>query len=200
MDRSVYTRPNKPLSIPVKSRGWHRQIKPVEVVEPVIVDAATECHVTPLDVARRMVEYLGPQGDYLTLEPQAGTGQLVKALFEAGHSKHELLMIERHIKLANNLHGLGTVKNTCFLEYAVEAKGKIEFPRIVMNPPFREVRKHMSAAISLMGKGGHQEPARLIALVPITYQHDEAEELEILPNDTFSTAKVNTKIIKIEKG
>ena len=38
---------------------------------------------------------------------------------------------------------------------------------------------------------------KLVALVPITFQHDEAETLENLSNDTFSAAKVNTKIIRI---
>jgi hypothetical protein len=53
-----------------------------------------------------------------------------------------------------------------------------------MNPPFSDVRKHISAALSLMGRDGHAEPATLVALVPV---------------DTFSTARVNTKIIRIRK-
>jgi hypothetical protein len=50
-----------------------------------------------------------------------------------------------------------------------------------------------------MGRGGHAEPATLVALVPITFQHDDAETLETLPPDTFATAKVHTKIIRIER-
>lgn len=52
----------------------------------------------------------------------------------------------------------------------------------------------------LMGRHGHEKPATLVALVPITFQHPDAEHLETLPPDTFSTAKVHTKIIRIEKG
>ncbi|MER9680807.1 methyltransferase type 11 [Mesorhizobium sp. M0184] len=170
------------------------------IAEPVTVDKFTECHVTPSDVAARMVGYLGPQGDYLTLEPSAGTGQLSKALLAAGHSKYELVQVERHIKLAGGaLHGFGSVINRCFLEWAAEVAGKVEFPRIIMNPPFSDVRKHVAAAESLLGRGGHLEPAVLVALVPITFQHRSAETLETLPADTFATARVNTKIIRIEK-
>ncbi len=56
----------------------------------------------------------------------------------------------------------------------------------------------MQAALNLLGSGGH-DVATLVALVPITYQHDEAEELEILDRETFPTAAVNTKIIRIER-
>lgn len=198
MKRSVYTRPNKPLSIPVKRRRDRGPLERQELAQPVTVDKATECHVTPDDVARRMVEYLGPVGDYLTLEPSAGTGQLVRALLASGHSDCELTMIERHNTLAAELRPLGSVINRCFLEYAEETEGRAEFPRIIMNPPFREVRKHMQAALSLLGRGGHG-CATLVALVPVTYQHHEAEEMERLPDDTFSTARVNTKIIRIER-
>lgn len=192
---AIYSRPNKPLTIPVRRRGEPSPLDLTAPPEVVAVDKATECHVTPDDVARRMVDYLGPQGDYLTLEPSAGTGQLVRALLASGHSDCELTMVERHNTLANQLRRLGPVINRCFLEYADEARGKVQFPRIIMNPPFREVRKHIAAALSLLGKGGH-DVATLVALVPITFEHEDAEHLETLPPDTFSTARVNTKIIR----
>ncbi|MEH0291788.1 methyltransferase type 11 [Agrobacterium sp. CCNWLW71] len=196
---SIYSRPAKPMFVPVQQRTDFAEIKPGTIPEPVAVDAATECHITPDDVAARMVEYLGPRGDYLTLEPSAGTGQLVRALLAAGHSDCELTMVERHIKLANELRRLGPVINRCFLEYTADARGKVEFPRIIMNPPFSQVRKHIAAAVSLMGRNGHSEPATLVALVPVTFSHPDAETMETLPSDTFATAKVNTKIIRIRR-
>lgn len=196
---SIYNRPNKPLTIAVRKRREPEALKPMNTPEIITIDAVTECHVTPNDVARRMVDYLGPQGDYHTLEPQAGTGQLVRALLESGHSANELLMIERHIKLASGLRTYGPTINRCFLEYADEMRGKVHFPRIITNPPFRAVRKHMNAALSLLEPCGHADGATLVALVPITYQHDDAETMEELGSDTFSTAKVNTKIIRIVK-
>jgi hypothetical protein len=194
-----FNRPDKPLFLDRQRRERFGDLEKVELVEPVMVDRATECHVTPGDVAARMVDYLGPQGDWLTLEPSAGTGQLSRALLAAGHSRYELVQVERHIKLAAGLHGFGSVVNRCFLEWAGEVVGKVEFPRVIMNPPFSDVRKHVAAALSLMGRGGHAEPATLVALVPITFQHDDAETLETLPPDTFATAKVHTKIIRIER-
>jgi hypothetical protein len=50
-----------------------------------------------------------------------------------------------------------------------------------------------------MGRHGHAEPATLVALVPVTFSHDEAETLETLPSDTFATAKVFTKIIRVRR-
>ena len=195
----IYTRPNKPLVIPVRKRGEPAPLDEIKAPEIVAVDRATECHVTPEDVARRMVEYLGPQGDFLTLEPSAGTGQLVRALLASGHSDCELVMVERHNTLAAGLRHLGPVINRCFLEYADEARGKVQFPRIIMNPPFSQVRKHVAAALSLLGQGGHTDPATLVALVPVTFDHPDAEHMETLPGDTFSTARVSTKIIRIRK-
>ncbi len=67
---------------------------PLQPVEVIAVDSATECHVTPMDVAARMVSYLGPVGDYPTLEPQAGTGNLIRALYDAGYSRHALTVMQ----------------------------------------------------------------------------------------------------------
>lgn len=201
MKPSVYSRPGKPLVIPVKRRRDFEPLAKVEPAEIVAVDKFTECHVTPPDVAARMVGYLGSVGDYLTLEPSAGTGNLSRALRASGHSRYEICQVERHNSLAARLHSIGPVINRCFLEYAEEARGKVEFPRVIMNPPFSDVRKHVAAALSLTGTGGHGHAFRptLVALVPITFRHDDAEELEILPDDTFSTAKVRTKIIRIQR-
>lgn len=196
---AIYSRPNKPLTIPVRKRGEVAPLSQIEAPEIIAVDRATECHVTPDDVAGRMVDYLGPQGDYLTLEPSAGTGQLARALLASGHSPRELTMIERHHRLAAMVRKIGPTIHGCFLEYAVEVEGRAEFPRIIMNPPFREVRKHIAAALSLLGRAGHAEPATLVALVPVTFDHPEAEHLETLPPDTFSLARVHTKIIRVRR-
>lgn len=194
-----FNRPDKPMFVSARRRERFSDLEKVEIAEPLMVDRATECHVTPDDVAARMVGYLGRTGDFLTLEPSAGTGQLSRALLAAGHSRYELVQVERHIKLAAGLHAFGSVINRCFLEYAEEVRGKVEFPRVIMNPPFSEVRKHVAAALSLMGRNGHDCPPVLVALVPITFQHPDAETLETLPVDTFATAKVHTKIIRITK-
>jgi hypothetical protein len=158
MNRAVYTRPAKPLSLAVRRRDDFAAIGAKPLPEVVAVDRFTECHVTPPDVAARMVDYLGPVGDWLTLEPSAGTGNLSRALIESGHSPCELVQVERHHRLAGGLYKFGTVIQRCFLEYAAEVAGRVQFPRVIMNPPFSDVRKHVAAALSLMGPNGHTEP------------------------------------------
>ncbi|WP_205949699.1 hypothetical protein [Paracoccus sp. SM22M-07] len=49
----------------MRKRGEVAPLAQIEALEIIAVDRATQCHVTPGDVARRMVDYLGPQGDYL---------------------------------------------------------------------------------------------------------------------------------------
>ncbi|ERP93200.1 hypothetical protein Q669_31620 [Labrenzia sp. C1B10] len=198
MKKSVYSRPNKPMFIPVQRRdsGAIPEVRGIQ--EPLVIDRASECHVTPADVAARMVDYLGRPGDLNTLEPSAGTGALVSALLASGHSPNEICAVERHHKLARSVRRLGVaVFEECFLEYVERVRGRVEFPRIIMNPPFSQVRKHMKAARSLLGRNGHQGPATLVALVPITFEHENAETMEILPEDTYSTCRVRTKIVRI---
>lgn len=197
MKRSVYTRPDKPLRVLVRRRDDFAKIDVAATPDIIALDKATQCHVTPPDVAARMVGYLGEVGDFLTLEPSAGTGNLSRALIESGHSRCELVQVERHIRLSCHLHQFGTVINRCFLDYAAEVRGRVAFQRILMNPPFDDVRRHIGAARDLMRANGHSEAPTLVALVPSTFETDDMETLEYLPDDTFAMARVRTKIIRI---
>ncbi len=203
MRREVYKRPpGKTLYLPVRRRETAPEIEPEALPAPLVVDKATECHVTPPDVAARMVDYLGPCGDIRTLEPSAGTGNLVDALLKAGQSRFEVVAIERHCDLWAAMRARFAYQvdgfNRCFLDYAVEARGKITFPRVVMNPPFRKARVHIDAALSLMGCNGHDAAPVLVACVPSTFEHSRAEFLESLEPDTFAAARVSAKLIRIE--
>ena len=190
MNPSAYTRPNKPTRVHVKRRT-DKTVQPVDVPQVVAVDRATECHVTPADVAARMVEYLDAPPDAVTLEPSAGTGNLVQALIDSGHFKSCIITVEQHAQLSALMAERFThsiARHGCdFLEY----KG-MPFDRVLMNPPFRQVKQHVAHALGMLKAGGV-----LVALVPITFQHPRAETLENLPVDTFSAAKVYTKIIRI---
>lgn len=210
MNPSVYRMKKSPRRLPVNRRRYFDGgvVKIPEfdkTQEPIAVDRSTNCFVTPPDVAARMVEYLGGCGDILTLEPSAGTGNLVQALFDAGQSHYELTCIEQNTSLCTALNQRFSregIKITgfrqCFLEYAERARGKIRFPHIIMNPPFARgaAKRHVEAALSLMGRGGHDESV-LIALVPITYDHPAAETLEELEPGTFQNTQARTKIIRI---
>jgi phospholipid N-methyltransferase len=199
MKTSVYSRPNKPRFMDVKNRrNKGLEIAPIELTQPIMVHASTECHRTPNDEAARMVDYLNWEPGQQILEPHGGTGQLVRALLDSGVSSGQIDVVELNNELYSRLDAefspAGTkVNQGCFLEYATAYSGD-GFNKIILNPPFKAVRKHMAAALKLLKRGGS-----LIALVPVTYRHDDLYEIEILSNDTFSTAKVNTKIIEIER-
>lgn len=187
MDKSVYTRPNAPKRIAVKNR--RRQEAPTVAIVPVVaVSAYTECHVTPYDVAARMADYLDPVG-HVVLEPQAGTGNLVTAALVRGCAG--VVAVERSTELYNALrqrhHGI-TAHNVDFLGYTASP-----FSRIICNPPFSTIKRHIAHALELLAPGGV-----MVALVPVTFQSD-AETLETLGADTFATAKVRTKIIRFCK-
>lgn len=201
MDASLYQRHDNPKRMIVTQRRGAPARVHLSSPEIVCVDSATECHVTPPHVAARMVGYLGDVGEGLTMDPQAGTGNLLRALVDAGYASRDLVAIERHIELCNVIRQRfkdeGSIKpiNDCFLGYAKMSAGKIEYPRIITNPPFRKVKQHMDAALSLLGRAD-RESACLVALVPCTYQHDEAGILEELPRDTFDTSAVSTIIVR----
>lgn len=173
---------------------------PLPVVKPLVVDVGTECHVTPQDVSAKMVSYLDLVEGDCVLEPQGGTGNLVEAVLQADLSV-SVVTVERHVELSNFMaerfkeSSNVSVINSCFLEYSQERKAERGFNKIIMNPPFKHVKKHISAAFDLLCA---EAPSCLVALVPITFSHPDAVTLETLNNDTFGTAKVNTKIIKIE--
>lgn len=200
MNKSVYTRPNKPRFIQVKDRrGEDIDIEALksglDAGQPLEVHASTECHITPHAVAARMVDYLDISDSHSILEPHAGTGALLSALLDAKANVSQMHAVERDYSLVSHLRkhtrfeGIN-ITHDCFLQYA-DFEDK-RFDRIVLNPPFKYIRAHMKAAISLLRKGGE-----FVALVPVTYHHDSAVELERLSNDTFISTTVNTKIIRI---
>lgn len=201
MKKSVYSRPGKPKTMFVHRRERVPTTAPFDAPQILQVDRGTECHVTPLPVGSRMVDYLGSPVEAPILEPQAGTGNLVNALLNAGYASQHILAIERNFTLCKHIESRfnGSIKTIqqCFLEYSNEVEKKITFPRIITNPPFKFVRHHMKAAINLLEKGAF-ESAVLVGLVPITYEHELAETMEVLPPDTFPSTTVNTKIIRIE--
>jgi len=199
MNSNIYQRPvNKPRFTVVNNRKVAPKMALPEEVEIIEVDKYTECHVTPLDVANRMVSYLSATLDDEILEPEAGTGNIIKALIDEGYSTKKITAIERHYNLCNTIEKRFTGEQfiepiqQCFLEFASQTHKR--FAKIIMNPPFKNVKAHIKSAFSLLSHGGS-----IIALVPVSYEHPNAELLEELPSDTFPTAKVFTKIIEITK-
>jgi len=204
LNYSVYARPDKPRFMETNFRGRHK-VKPdsFQITKPIELDKTTECHVTPLRVAKKMVEYSEVRNSSV-LEPSAGTGNLIQALLNDGNS--EITAVEKNPELSryltDNFENIEII-NMCFLNYANSYDRK-KFPRIIMNPPFREVKKHISSALSLLGLNGdfpanNTGPATLVALVPSNFDYPDAVTMERLDRDTFSTTNIMTKIIRIRR-
>lgn len=211
MDQSVYVRPNKPQTLTVTKRDRVCTLSPVVIHDVLEVASVTECHVTPPEVAALMADYLGlPRHGQKALDPQAGTGNLINALLESGYNYNQITAIERHCDLSEHcLNRFGKqVKtfNTCFLEYAENNKlnaryagnNKLFYQRIITNPPFKNIKKHMNAALELLHCPNNLG-ASLVALVPLSYDHPEAYTLDELSSDTFQNTNVRTKIIQIDR-
>ncbi len=191
---AIYSRPNKPLFVPVPDRRMHNaKPEPLPDVQAIAVDRSTECHVTPNHVAMRMAGYIGNMEGLDILEPSAGTGNLAAAAILNGASDERLTLVEMHCTLAGLLKGHANVVNADFLEWSRGEGSRHQFDAVLMNPPFKKVRQHVAAARSLLKPGG-----RLVAIVPTTYQGLEVEVLEELPPDTFALAAVNTKIVYLK--
>lgn len=185
MNRNVYRRPDKPAIIPVTRRELVNETRPA-IPEVIAMDKRTECHVTPPAIAERMAHYLNPIPPFNVLEPSAGTGSLIWPLLKAGHPYQNIHAVERAQILCERLRRQGiAVECADFLTWD---PGR-EFEACIMNPPFSKTRQHIARALELCGK--------VVALVPVTFQHPDAIENETLPADTFPTARVKTKIITI---
>ncbi len=192
MNASVYTRPNKSKFIECKQReDFELATTRIKAPKVITVDKSTECHVTPPDVCKRMVQYASPFGD--VLEPEAGTGNIIQALVEYGISFDSITAVERHVSLVNVINERFDNKvraiNSCFLEYAANTDKR--FDSILMNPPFRLDLKHVQAAISLLKPNGV-----IVFLVPSSFEEGDFELIESLSEQTFATTKVNTKILR----
>lgn len=204
MDRSIYKRPNKPLTC--KTPDFNIEAPIVDITQPklISVDSSTECHTTPDNVAARMVDYLELSEATLNktasniLEPHGGTGQLIQALINKGVLGGHINTVELNYSLCEFMEkrfketfvniNQGSIFDECF-DVFIE-----EYERIICNPPFKNIIRHLDRVYSFLNAGGIA-----ICLVPITYDKINHLILEELPSDTFSFCKVNTKIIKIEK-
>jgi len=199
MHKSLYARPDKP-----KFSVLHfcKREKTVDLLpeKPVVlsVDARAECHVTPPDVALRMVTYAGlDDPDALWIDPSAGTGNLLQAMLDSGVSAEQITAIEINFSLNEHLKKrfpLSLVHLCCCLDFSHLGRHRSGFKKVVMNPPFSRVKAHVSAAVEMLSVGG-----TLVALVPVTFDLEGFELIETLPPDTFATAKVYTKIVRYFK-
>lgn len=205
MPNNIYTRPataikmDIPTYAPKNGDQGH-----IELSRPIMVDKGTECHVTPLKIAAEMFYLADIREGHQVLEPSGGTGNLAFAIMDRGHDPKNITVIEQNWQLVESMAARAgahfveyprsnaidlKIIHADFLEWIVNGR---TFDRIVMNPPFKAVKKHIQAAEQALKPGGI-----LIAIVPNSFEHPDADTLEQLGSGTFANAKVNTKIIKI---
>lgn len=197
MDKSLYSRPNKPKFLQVTKRARDFALDK-QLNRPTIlaVAAHTECHVTRDDIAARMVSYLDLDDGMNVIDPQCGTGNLVHAVLQSGFDTH-ITAIEKNVELFNAFlkrfpRGNVAVQNKCFLEYATFHGGS--YDRVISNPPFRSVKQHIAASLRVL-----KEEGSMVALVPITFNYAGSEHLETLDRGDFECTQALTKLIRIYK-
>jgi len=208
MNKSIYTRPNKPRLMMIPKREGVPKQGPLVVPDPLVVHASTECFTTPPPIVLLMVEYADIEDGHKLLEPSAGTGAIAQYL-RTQFPTSPLDVFELDPSLQEFLKGKGyNLKGSDFLE-----SGDIgPYDRILMNPPFRKLADidHVRKAYSSLGSGG-----RLVAIMGAgaffnsrnkakdfrAWVDDLGGEFYDLPADSFkdSGTGVNAKIIILDK-
>lgn len=186
-----YTMPNPSRRVAVRSRSRVEEPEADQLPTIPEVSRATNCFVTPPEVADRMVDYLECEPGHWVLEPSAGTGNLLRALPPCVNT----WAIEKDPFLSDHVENRGyCCECSDFLEESSDDAFDA-YDRIIMNPPFERGihKKHLARALKFLKPGGI-----LIALVP---GNDDSggELLEILPSGTFPNTQIETKIIKLTK-
>jgi len=170
------------------------------------VVSAPQLFATSSKVARRMADLAGPLAGKRVLEPQAGTGKLVEAIFNeaTGADCVRVVAVEINYSL---VEGLKTLRNLTL--YANEVNFEIHqgdflqcngdlglFDAIVMNPPFVNGVdiKHITHAIGFLKPGG-----RLVSLCANGHRQREqlkplADYWEDLPPGSFSDQGTNVNV------
>jgi 16S rRNA G1207 methylase RsmC len=145
---------------------------------------------TPPDLATRVVKLADIEPHHRILEPSAGTGNLIRALYQAG--ANHITAVEIDTSMCEYLRGfVESVHCADFLAWSTNLK----FDRIVMNPPFKNGSdiKHIKRAIELLAPGGKlvsicaNGPRQREQLKPI------AKEWIELPRGSFKSEATNVE-------
>jgi protein-L-isoaspartate O-methyltransferase len=173
---------------------WTFDYDPTDALHEVIASGvvpdkvAHQFYPTPEPIARAMVEAADLQPGQWVLEPSAGTGSLVRVIFET-NAVCAVEISSIHCKALTGPDQMAeTVDQADFMEW----KSDEPFERIVMNPPYSEGRAlaHVEKALTHLAPGG-----RLVALLPATYQKRDMpggghwlQEFDRFPGTSISVA------------
>lgn len=177
----------------------------------VTVQVAPQLFQTPPELGNRMAQMLNITESDKILEPEAGTGSLIKACGENWKAQGKMVAIEINSQLCESLklsHPQTMVICADFLSITPEILGN--FNKIVMNPPFTEQQDvdHILHAFSFLEKGGV-----LVSIVSegpffrqneksrnfIEFLHSHGAEIIPLSDGSFkdSGTMVKTRLIRI---
>jgi protein-L-isoaspartate O-methyltransferase len=209
-ERAIPERPTYKAPEPTEFDAMRDQLK-----QGVKVVSAPQLFPTPPELAKRMAELASIQAGQRVLEPSAGTGNLLRPVFNrfTGPDCGRVVAVEINPRLADNLRHDRQLR-----VYANEENYKIicadflecngdlgKFDRVLMNPPFENGSdiKHIKHALTMLKPGGKlvaicaNGPRQRDALKPLVNQ--SGGTWEVLPADTFKDqgTGVNTVLLSI---
>lgn len=172
---------------------------------------APELFPTPPELANRIIKEAEIQDGHTVLEPSAGTGAILSALFaETTTTPDQVKAVEINSSVCRQFRQrfpTTPIQEADFLSLNGELG---DFDRILMNPPFSAEIEHVQHAFDHLKKGG-----KLVAIMsegPFFRSDKKAENFrqwfeeiggtsEKLPRDTFkeSGTSVSTRLVTIEK-
>jgi len=172
-------------------------------VKTVSVD---QLFVTPPELAKQVVEKCEIEPGETVFEPSIGTGNLVQAVIESVDT--EIFGYEINQELCGILRSKFSghrlqVRQADFLEIPPPETVEMMFPKIVMNPPFKngDDIKHINHALKFLRPGG-----RLVAICANGPKQrdqliDKSSDWIDLPAGTFknSGTMVNAAMVVIDK-
>lgn len=161
------------------------------------IQVSTQLFVTPDPVCRRLVSLAGVVDSDHILEPESGTGAILRAIREAAPlARCDAVELNadlvRHLR--DNFPGVSVWQGD-FLEYRPENL----YSKIVMNPPFHHAQdiRHIQRAVTLLAPGGVvtavclNGPRQQSILKPLS------DVWEPLPRGTFTYTDVSTALLRI---
>lgn len=164
---------------------------------------------TPAELARRMVELADIEPGNRVLEPSAGTGNLVRAIFDA--APVQVVAVERDARVLDATRRQWTSWGNSRVDWRsadfLECNGDLgTFDRIIMNPPFTNAAdiRHIMHARHMLRPGG-----RLVALCANGPRQRDAlqaiaDTWEDLPEGSFAAAGTGVRValltIESEEG
>ena len=165
----------------------------------------TQFFETPEQIAVSMANFVGLGRYHRILEPSAGRGALLHALYSENQfdwwPEVEIHVCEKHEPFREELDQYFELVGSDFLEMDFNDSPKYDF--ILMNPPYSKDQaiRHVRYAWNFLKTGG-----RIVALLPEGRQADKLREefvnecvnFDVQPK-AFAETKISTVIMTIDK-